>query len=130
MEILEAFDAHRGVRTRRRCWRRFSGGGTWDKVLVALLAHADAAEEIDSTVSVDSTINRAHQHATNLPRGEKPGVVLAADAQGTADMGAGAGGVAGAGVDDSAGAVAGLLECDTGGFIELHESAGSTGHRR
>ncbi len=48
--------------------RRFSGDGTWDTILARLLADADAAGEIDWTVSVDSTINRAHQHATNLPR--------------------------------------------------------------
>jgi hypothetical protein len=33
-----------------------------------LLAEADANGEIDWTVSVDSTINRAHQHGTNMPR--------------------------------------------------------------
>jgi transposase len=48
--------------------RKFSGDGTWDKILAKLLADADAAGEIDWTVSVDSTINRAHQHGTNLPR--------------------------------------------------------------
>ena len=48
--------------------RRFSGDGTWDKIHSVLLAHADAAGLIDWEVSVDSTINRAHQHATNLPR--------------------------------------------------------------
>jgi len=48
--------------------RRFSGDGTWDAIHAALLARADAAKEIDWTVSVDSTINRAHQHGTNLPR--------------------------------------------------------------
>jgi len=48
--------------------RKFSSEGTWDKVLTALLAHADAVGEIDWTVAVDSTINRAHQHATTLPR--------------------------------------------------------------
>lgn len=48
--------------------RKFSGDGTWDKILARLLAEADAAGEIDWTVSVDSTINRAHQHGTNLPR--------------------------------------------------------------
>ena len=47
---------------------RFSGDGTWDRIHTALLAHADAAGEIDWTVSVDSSINRAHQHGTNLPR--------------------------------------------------------------
>lgn len=47
---------------------RFSRDGTWQKVLTHLLTEADAAGEIDWTVSVDSTINRAHQHATTLPR--------------------------------------------------------------
>lgn len=53
--------------------RKFSGDGTWDKLLAKLLAEADAAGEIDWTVSVDSTINRAHQHGTNLPRAD-PGI--------------------------------------------------------
>ncbi len=43
--------------------RRFAGDGTWDQVLTALLAQADAAGLVDWTVSVDSKINRAHQHA-------------------------------------------------------------------
>ena len=50
--------------------RRFAGDGTWDKVLGALLAQADAAGDLDWTVSVGSTINRAHQHATNTTRPE------------------------------------------------------------
>lgn len=50
--------------------RKFSGDGTWDKLLAKLLAEADAAGDIDWTVSVDSTINRAHQHGTNLPRAD------------------------------------------------------------
>ncbi|WP_373875839.1 IS5 family transposase [Arthrobacter mangrovi] len=48
--------------------RRFSRDGTWDRIHTVLLAEADASGGIDWTVSVDSTINRAHQHATNLPR--------------------------------------------------------------
>src|SRR5680860_410764 len=48
--------------------RRFSGDGTWDKILTRLLAEADALGMIDWEVSVDSTVNRAHQHATNLAR--------------------------------------------------------------
>lgn len=48
--------------------KRFSSDGTYDKIHTVLLAEADAAGEIDWTVSVDSTINRAHQHATTLPR--------------------------------------------------------------
>lgn len=47
---------------------RFSQEGTWDKIHAALLAEADAVGGIDWAVSVDSTINRAHQHATTLPR--------------------------------------------------------------
>lgn len=42
--------------------RRFSGDGTWDKIHAELLAEADAGDHIGWAVSVDSTINRAHQH--------------------------------------------------------------------
>jgi transposase len=49
--------------------KRFSVDGTWDKILSRLLAEADAAGDIEWVVSIDSTINRAHQHATTLPRG-------------------------------------------------------------
>lgn len=47
---------------------RFSQDGTWDKILSALLAQADGRGLIEWEVSVDSTVNRAHQHGTNLPR--------------------------------------------------------------
>ena len=47
---------------------RFSVDGTWDAILAELVAHADAVGELDWTVSVDSTINRAHQHGATLPR--------------------------------------------------------------
>ena len=53
--------------TRKR-HRRFSGDGTWDRIYAEILADADAAGGVDWAVSVDSTVNRAHQHATNLPR--------------------------------------------------------------
>ncbi len=55
-------------------WKRhktFADDGTWDRILAHLMAEADAAGEIDWTVSVDSTINRAHQHATNTTRPEQ-----------------------------------------------------------
>lgn len=52
--------------------RRFAGDGTWDKVFAEVLKSADAAGLIGWDVSVDSTVNRAHQHATNLPRTDKP----------------------------------------------------------
>lgn len=48
--------------------RRFSRDGTWDKILAQLTAQADADGEVDWVVSVDATINRAHQHATNTTR--------------------------------------------------------------
>lgn len=52
--------------------RKFSQDGTWDRIHAHLVAEADAADELDWTVSVDSTVNRAHQHATNAPRAESP----------------------------------------------------------
>jgi transposase len=48
--------------------RRYSGDGTWDGFLSAQLTAADAQGEVDWSVSVDSTVNRAHQHGANLPR--------------------------------------------------------------
>jgi len=48
--------------------RRLAGDGTWDVVLERLTAVADADGLIDWSVSVDSTIARAHQHATNITR--------------------------------------------------------------
>lgn len=67
--------------------RRFSEDGTWDKVHQALLANADQAGEIDWTVSVDSTVNRAHQHATNLPREQSKEQDPAADASAASVIG-------------------------------------------
>ena len=52
--------------------RRFSADGTWDRIHARLVAEADATGEVDWVVSVDSTINRAHQHATNMTRIERP----------------------------------------------------------
>ncbi len=52
--------------------RRFSTDGTWDQIHARLVAEADATGEVDWVVSVDSTINRAHQHATNMTRVERP----------------------------------------------------------
>ena len=49
---------------------RFSKDGTWDKVLLALQAEADAKGEIDWNVSVDSTIARVHQHGATAARSE------------------------------------------------------------
>ncbi|WP_425503436.1 IS5 family transposase [Jiangella mangrovi] len=48
--------------------RRLAGDGTWDAVLARLTAAADQAGQLGWSVSVDSTIARAHQHATNMKR--------------------------------------------------------------
>lgn len=42
---------------------RWAVDGTWERILASVLAAADAADDIDWTVSVDSTVVRAHQHA-------------------------------------------------------------------
>lgn len=47
---------------------RMAGDGTWDKVLARLTAAADEAGLVDWSLSVDSTIARAHQHATSTTR--------------------------------------------------------------
>jgi hypothetical protein len=74
---------HNARAEKLRRTRRYAGDGTWDRVLMALLATADTEGRLDWTVSVDATINRAHQHATNTTRPDQ----------------------------------------DTGGWVELHESA-------
>lgn len=51
--------------------RRYAEDGTWDRVMTRLIAEADAAGEVDWTVSVDATIARAHQHATDTTRPEQ-----------------------------------------------------------
>jgi len=43
--------------------RRWSGDGTWAQILEELRAGCDAAEGAGWTVSIDSTVVRAHQHA-------------------------------------------------------------------
>jgi transposase len=48
--------------------RRLSREGVWDVAMQRLLAAADAVGVIEWSVSVDSTIARAHQHATNVTR--------------------------------------------------------------
>lgn len=48
--------------------RRYAADGTWDRVLAQMLAEADAVGKVEWTVSVDATIARAHQHATNTRR--------------------------------------------------------------
>ena len=58
--------------------KRFSVDGTWDKIHARLVADADAAGELDWNLSMDSTINRAHQHTNTLRRTESVGGVAGA----------------------------------------------------
>ena len=47
--------------------------GTWERVFTALMAQADAEEDLNWAVSVDSTIVRAHQHAAGArKKGPRP----------------------------------------------------------
>ncbi|GAA1809827.1 hypothetical protein GCM10009713_19280 [Brevibacterium celere] len=64
--------------------RRLSKNHTWDTIQDTLTAAADAEGLIDWSVSIDSTIARAHQHATNITRLKKGLVEL----QGSADRAA------------------------------------------
>ncbi|MFE1904275.1 IS5 family transposase [Streptomyces gardneri] len=47
---------------------RWAVDGTWERILAALLAAADGADDIGWTVSVDSTVCRAHQHAAGAKK--------------------------------------------------------------
>jgi transposase len=44
-------------------YRRWAADGTFDRILTHVQVHDDSVGRIDWTVSVDSTIVRAHQHA-------------------------------------------------------------------
>ncbi|MBK5992483.1 IS5 family transposase [Streptomyces sp. MBT58] len=51
---------------------RWAVDGTWERILAALLAAADDADDIGWTVSVDSTVCRAHQHAAGAKKRGAP----------------------------------------------------------
>lgn len=55
---------------------RMANDGTWDLVQARLHEAADEAGLLDWSLSVDSTIARAHQHATNITRLKKGFVEL------------------------------------------------------
>lgn len=63
-------------------FRRWAPDGTFERMLRAAQAHADAAGDIDWLVSVDSTIVRAHQHAAGARKGGS--AAPASDAPGAA----------------------------------------------
>ncbi|MGP3968493.1 IS5 family transposase [Streptomyces sp. 6N223] len=52
---------------------RWAMDGTWERILAAVLAAADADADIGWTVSVDSTVCRAHQHAAGARKKGAPG---------------------------------------------------------
>ncbi|MGW3520200.1 IS5 family transposase [Streptomyces hydrogenans] len=51
---------------------RWAVDGTWERILAALLAAADDADDIGWTVSVDSTVCRAHQHSAGARKKGAP----------------------------------------------------------
>lgn len=59
-DLPERFGPWKTVYERHRLW---SADGTWERLLQQVQADADAVEDIDWDISVDSTIVRAHQHA-------------------------------------------------------------------
>ncbi|MEU1577425.1 IS5 family transposase [Streptomyces collinus] len=61
---------------------RWAVDGTWEMILAAVLAAADADDDLDWTVSVDSTVVRAHQHAAGARKRGRPTAVSADHALG------------------------------------------------
>ncbi len=53
-------------------YRRWAADGTFDQVLTCVQVHDDAIGRIDWTVSIDSTIVRAHQHAAGARKKGNP----------------------------------------------------------
>jgi transposase len=70
VHLPEKYGNWRGVYNRLRMW---AVDGTWERVFTALMAQADADEDLNWAVSVDSTIVRAHQHAAGArKKGPRP----------------------------------------------------------
>ncbi|WP_374112964.1 IS5 family transposase [Streptomyces sp. WAC 00631] len=70
VHLPEKYGNWRGVYNRLRMW---AVDGTWERVFTALVAQADADEDVSWAVSVDSTIARAHQHAAGAgKKGPRP----------------------------------------------------------
>ena len=63
--LPEGFGNWKTVYNRHRRW---SLDGTWEQILDGLRAWCDEAEGRDWTVSADSTVARAHQHAAGARR--------------------------------------------------------------
>ncbi|KPI15851.1 putative transposase IS4/IS5 family [Actinobacteria bacterium OK006] len=63
------YGSWKGVYTRLRNW---AIDGTWERVFTALLAQADADDDLDWVVAVDSTIVRVHQKRRRGPQKGAP----------------------------------------------------------
>jgi transposase len=64
-DLPEGFGNWKTVYNRHRRW---SLDGTWEQILDGLRAGCDEAEGGNWTVSADSTVARAHQHAAGARR--------------------------------------------------------------
>ncbi|GAP49734.1 IS1647-like transposase [Streptomyces azureus] len=69
MDLPAEFGSSKGAYSRLRNWPI---DGTWQRVFTALLAQADADENLSWVVSVDSTVVRAHQLAAGARKGGWP----------------------------------------------------------
>ncbi|MFF1588677.1 IS5 family transposase [Streptomyces sp. NPDC058286] len=65
-DVPERYGSWATLHTRFRRWAK---DGTFERMLRAAQAKADAAGDIDWLVSVDSTVVRAHQHAAGARKG-------------------------------------------------------------
>ena len=64
-DLPTEFGSWKGAYSR---FRRWTLDGTWQRLLTAVQADADAAGELDWLVAVDSTIVRVHQHGATARR--------------------------------------------------------------
>jgi transposase len=69
VHLPDRYGNWRGVYNRLRMW---AVDGTWERVFTALIAQADADDDLAWAVSVDSTIVRAHQHAAGARKKRAP----------------------------------------------------------
>lgn len=70
VHLPEKYGNGRGICNRLRKW---AVDGTGERVFTALVAQADADEDVSWAVSVDSTIVRAHQHPAGArKKGPRP----------------------------------------------------------
>lgn len=64
-DLPERYGKWNSVYNRFNCWAK---DGTWERLLAAVQARADALGNLDWVTAIDSTITRVHQHGATLPR--------------------------------------------------------------